>query len=331
METSLDIMRSVLETESQAIVTAMGRLNQETADQIKQLFESLMANSGQLVFCGVGKSGSIAVKLASTFCSLGLPSFYLHPVEALHGDLGRVRENDALVFLSKSGHTLEILNLLPFIKLPKSRRIGILGNTSSPMAEACEIVLDGSVEKEACLNDQAPTTSSTLALALGDAMAVLFEKVAGVTKEKYALNHPGGILGKTLWLKVQDLMVPADQCPRLGPEDSFKKAVAEMTQFNVGQCAILDDQNQLQGILMESDFRRYLFQEKNDFAIPVKNLMNSKPFTLFADMMAIEALEQMEGHEKKFYVAPVLKDGKFQGMLRLHDLFGQGLSSSRKN
>jgi len=193
-----NLFTQVLTSEAKALERAAQNFSEKTADQLVSLFEMLAGTGGSLVVCGVGKSGHIGTKIAATFSSLGLPSFFLHPTEAMHGDLGRVSKADAILLISKSGTTEEIISLLPYLPIPKDRIIALVGKVNSPIAEKSGIVLDASVEKEACINDLAPTTSTTVALAMGDAMAVLYENVLGVSKEKFAVNHPAGLLGKSL-------------------------------------------------------------------------------------------------------------------------------------
>ena len=188
-------------------------------------------SGGSLIVSGVGKSGNVANKIASTFSSLGLSSYFLHPVEALHGDLGRVTKSDAIIWISNSGTTEEITKLLPYIDIPKEMMVALVGNVASPIAKSCSIVLDAGVDKEACINNLAPTTSTTVAMALGDALAVLYESIVGLSKEKYAQNHPGGLLGKSLRLKVENLMIEKDQCGCIDQKSSLKDAVLAMTKF----------------------------------------------------------------------------------------------------
>lgn len=322
----LKVMQDVLLLESKSLELAAGRMTDDQAQKLTDIFEYLRGCGGALIFCGVGKSGLVGQKLASTFCSLGLPSFFLHPVEALHGDLGRVSKNDAIVFLSKSGTTEEIMKLIPFIDLPKSSRIGLLGNMESPIAGECSLVLDCSVEKEACLNNQAPTTSSTLTMALGDAMAVLFESLTGLTKEGFAVNHPGGLLGKSLRIKVRDLMVGLSNCPVAKASLSLREVLIEMTKSPVGACAILSDSGSLEGILVEGDIRRALAGDHHDLSVAVEKIMSKNPISVTPDTLAYSALELMEKRERPISILPVVESDRFIGFLRVHDLFKEGFS-----
>lgn len=321
-------MADVLRLEAKALEKAADLLDNSGAEQVKKLaslFQELLDSESALVFCGVGKSGIIAQKCASTFTSLGLPSFYLHPTEALHGDLGRLRKTDAIVFLSKSGTTEEILKLLPFLNTKKEHRIGLIGAAHSPIGEQCGIHFDCSVEKEACINNQAPTTSSTLALAMGDAMAVLLESLTGLSKEGFAVNHPGGILGKSLRMKVKDLMIKDSSCPVVSSEQSLQEVILLMTKYPVGGCAVVDH-GKFVGILVEGDIRRTFTRENQGLKTKVLDIMNTTPVFIGPENLAFEALEKMENKDRALQVLPVTEEGKFLGFIRLHELLKEGFS-----
>ena len=325
------IMADVLKLEAQALIMAAERIQAlqiEEVDKLVELYGKLIENENALIFCGVGKSGIIAQKLASTFTSLGLHSFYLHPTEALHGDLGRVDKNDAIVFITKSGTTEEIVKLLPFLLQERTNMIAMVGNINSSIASECDIVFDCSVEKEACINNQAPTTSSTLALAMGDAMAVVYEKWIGLSKEGFAANHPGGLLGKSLRIKVRDLMTKAQECPVVTSEQTLQDAILLMTQFPVGGCAVVDD-NKFVGILVEGDIRRTFTRENQGLKTLVKNIMNTSPVIVGKDNLASEALLLMEGNKRSLQILPVVEEKEFLGFIRLHVLLKEGFSLPR--
>lgn len=325
----LSIVKNVLKMEAEALEKAQSRLTKESLNQCVELFEWLTQMGGSLVITGVGKSGLIAQKIASTFSSLGLPSFFLHPIEAMHGDLGRVTKSDVVVMLSKSGTTKELLDLLPYLQLPKSRLIALVGNIDSPIAQQCGVVLDCTVEKEACINDLAPTTSTTLALAMGDALAVLFEAVKGVSKEQFAINHPAGLLGKSLSLTVQRLMVGIDGCGRMNVDGLLQEALLTMTQFPVGLLAITD-KTKLLGILVEGDIRRALMKDANALTKPASSFMNTNPRSVESHQLAYEALKIMESKDRPVTVLPVIDAGEFKGVIRLHDLLQAGFSTTSK-
>jgi arabinose-5-phosphate isomerase len=323
-----NLFTQVLVSEAKALERAAQNFDEKTVVQLVSLFELLAGTGGSLVVCGVGKSGHIGTKIASTFSSLGLPSFFLHPTEAMHGDLGRVSKVDAILLISKSGTTEEILNLLPYLLIPKERIVALVGKVNSPIAEKSGIILDASIEKEACINDLAPTTSTTVALALGDAMAVLYENVLGVSKEKFAVNHPAGLLGKTLSLKVERLMIPASECPQVDEKATLQDAIMAMTQKPVGMCAIVNG-GLMKGILVEGDIRRAFAKRADAIQMPINEFMNTKPTTLLPTILAFEALKVMEDTDRPLSVIPIVEDGNFLGVLRLHDLFRAGFHSSK--
>jgi arabinose-5-phosphate isomerase len=321
------LFTQVLTTEARALEDAAARIRDEEIQKLVAIFELLAGTGGSLIISGVGKSGHIGTKIAATFSSLGLPSFFLHPTEAMHGDLGRVTKSDAIVLISKSGTTEELLNLLPYVQIPPERIIALVGKVDSPIARRAGIVLDASVTKEACINDLAPTTSTTLALALGDAMAVLYENVMGVSREKFAVNHPAGLLGKSLSLTVDRLMIPAPECPAVTSAATLQEAILAMTKRPVGMCAIIDG-DRLRGILVEGDIRRAFAKSADAIKTPVREIMTATPTTLESNTLAFEALRTMENTDRPLNVAPVVDGGVFRGVLRLHDLFKAGFNSS---
>ncbi len=322
-----NLFTQVLFAEAKAIERAAHNFDESTAEKLVSLFEVLASTGGNLIISGVGKSGHIGTKIAATFSSLGLPSFFLHPTEAMHGDLGRVTKSDAIILISKSGTTEELLAMLPYVSIPKERIVALVGSVQSPIAHQAGIVVDASVEKEACLNDLAPTTSTTVALALGDAMAVLYENVLGVSREKFAINHPAGLLGKSLSLTVDRLMLKASDCPIVEETATLQEAILAMTERPVGMCAVLN-QDKLIGILVEGDIRRAFAKSPDAIKNSVKDVMTKHPTTLESKILAFDALKIMENTSRPISVAPVVKDQKFVGVLRLHDLFKAGFQSS---
>ena len=323
----LKAAQNVLNLEANAILAASERVSKEAIHDVMTIFGELEQRKGQLIFSGVGKSGFIGRKIASTFASLGLRSFFLHPVEALHGDLGRAKKEDTIILISKSGTTEEIVKLIPFLPIPKERRIGLLGDLESPIAKECLVTLDCSVEKEACLNNQAPTTSSTLALAMGDALAVLYEKMIGLSKEGFAFNHPGGILGKSLRMKVEDLMISIHDCPKCPTETSLQDVILSMTENPIGACAILGANNALRGIVVDGDIRRAFAYGKDVLKVSVKDFMTLSPISILEGELANKALDLMENRKSQITILPVLNEkDEFMGFLRLHDLLNAGFS-----
>ncbi len=321
----LGIMANVLLDESRALKRASTLLESDACYKLANLFEDLKTLGGGPIFCGIGKSGHIGIKLAATFSSLGLRSFFLHPTEALHGDLGRIYPNDAIFFLSKSGNTEEILKLIPFLSIPKARLVGMVGVVDSPVAKACGIIFDCSVDKEVCLNNLAPMTSTTLTLAMGDAMAVLFEHLTRPSKEDFAMFHPGGILGKTLRYKVGDLMTSFDQCPTVNKTQTLREVIFEMTKQPVGGCAVINDNRILEGIIVEGDIRRSLANQGSQLDQKVFQIMTKDPVTVTKNVSALKALELMENRKSPINILPVINDGKtFEGLITLHSLLKTG-------
>ena len=321
----LKTAQSVLQLEADVLIKASLRLRSEAISKLIHVFQSLEKRGGNLIFSGVGKSGSIAQKISSTFCSLGRPSYFLHPIEALHGDLGRISVFDAVVFISKSGATDEILKLIPYLNVDKSMLIGILGDASSLIAEKCSLVFDCSVEKEACLNNQAPTSSSTLALAMGDAMAVVYEQMIGLSKTGFASNHPAGPLGKALRMRVGDILCPKQRCPVLREDASLREVILAMTEFPVGGCAVLDDNGKLLGIMVEGDIRRTFAKSDNGLDMFLGDIINRDPVVVNPNCLAVEALELMEKRSTPLNILPVVDEKNvFMGIVRLHDLLKEG-------
>lgn len=318
------IMADVLSAESKSLAQASERIKEDQAAALAELYQELLVSQGRLVFCGVGKSGLVGAKCAATFTSLGLPSFFLHPTEALHGDLGNIGPRDAIVLISYSGTADEVLKLIPYLPVGKEKRIALVGNTSSPLAKECGIIFDCQVEKEVCLNNQAPTTSSTLTMAMGDAMAVIFEHVTGLSKEGFAQNHPAGKLGKSLRLKVSDLMITKEDCPVLEGSQTLKEAIVAMTAKPVGATVVVNKSMDLLGLLVEGDIRRLLSQESFDLNCTLDKVINKEPTTIQQNELASTALSLMENRKTPFSLLPVVSEEKFVGILRLHDLFKEG-------
>ena len=317
--------QDVLQEEGQAILTARNTVRPEDVSKLITLYQNLASSGGDLVVCGLGKSGQIANKMVSTFNSTGLKSFFLHPVEALHGDLGRVKSIDAIVLISKSGTTEEILKLIPHLPTPSKNIIGLLGNPSSPIGEKCHLIFNCAVNREACINNQAPTTSSTLTLAMGDAMTVIWETFSDLSQERFALNHPAGFLGKSLRMKVSHLMIPAHQCPCLPPDTPLKEAIIKMTELPVGMCALVKN-DIFYGLLVEGDIRRTLIKNL-PLSTPIKALALPSPIFVTENTLAIKALELMEFGKRILNILPVLQDDKFVGILRSHELLREGFST----
>ncbi len=322
---SYDLFVDVLEQEARSILSLRDKITKEEVERLNSFFEYLLTTGGQLVFTGVGKSAVIGMKLASTFCSLGQNSFFLHPTDALHGDLGRISQSDVVVLISKSGNTEELLKLVNHLDLPITSLIGLLGERNSPLAKECSLVLDCHVEKEACLINKAPTNSTTATLAIGDAMAIVFQYISGLSKEKFLKNHPGGLLGRSLRLKVKDLMVEYSKSAIASPEDTMEDVLTKMIDHPTGICCVILEQD-LQGIIVDGDIKRLLKSKKFTPLLKAKDVMNSQFIFTTEDELAYDCLKKMEKREKPISVMPVFdKEKGFKGIIRLHDLLTQGL------
>ena len=321
-----------MKEESAAILAAAKRLNNDQVERILKLMDVCYENKKKLVLTGVGKSGIVARKLAATFTSIGLTSIYLNPLDALHGDLGIVDKDDLCILLSNSGETEELIQLLPHLKNKGSIQIGILGNLNSTLAIQSDVFLDASVDKEVCPLNLAPTASTTVAMAIGDALAVVWMDKRGISRKDFAVNHPAGKLGRELTLKVLDLMKPSGDLNPLLRTSSLYEVISELTRGSIGSCLIKDrnEDSKLIGLITDGDLRRAL---KNHEPSMWKNLlaeeiMTKDPIVISYDKFAIEALELMEKNRKKpISLLPVIgKNSEFIGILRLHDLIQSGLS-----
>lgn len=281
-----------------------------------------IANSpGRLVISGVGKSAVIAQKIVATLNSTGTPSIFMHAADAIHGDLGIVQQEDVVMIISKSGNSPEIEVLVPLIKNFGNTLIAMVGSVDSYLAKQSDILVNTSVEQEACPNNLAPTTSTTAQLAMGDAIAVCLMELKGFTSDDFAKFHPGGMLGKKLYLRVSDIY-ERNEKPAVSLNQSLKDIIIEITKKRLGATAVVDDAQALQGIITDGDLRRML--EKNNVSeiIQAKNIMTEHPKTIAPDELAIKALDTMRRYEITQIV--VVRDGKYLGMVHLHDLLKEG-------
>jgi len=318
--------------ESAAILAAAKRLNNDQVEKILLLLEDCFKNKKKLLLTGVGKSGIVARKLSATFTSIGITSIYLNPLDALHGDLGIVDKDDLCILLSNSGETKELIQLIPHLRKKGSIQIGILGALDSTLASKSDFLLDAGVDKEVCPLNLAPTASTTVAMAIGDALAVVWMEKRGISKKDFAINHPAGTLGRKLTLKVSDLMKPSNQLNPLFKDSSLREIISEITRGSIGSCWIKErsQDNKLIGLITDGDLRRALknYDPKKWETLVAEEIMTNDPIVINSDLFAIEALELMEKNKKKpISLLPVIdKDNEFIGILRLHDLIQAGLS-----
>ncbi len=317
----LEEAKRVLEVEAQEILSLKDRLG----DEIVRAAKIILSSSGRTVVMGMGKSGLIGRKISATLSSLGTPSFFLHPAEALHGDLGMVRKDDVVLILSNSGETREVLLTLPYFKRIGSKIIAFTGKPSSTLGKEADVVLNTSVEREACPLGLAPTSSTTVMLALGDALAVVLARMRGLSKEDFALFHPDGSLGRKLLLRVEDIMHTGREIPSVLEETILKDALFEMTSKGFGTI-LVERGGRLVGILTDGDLRRHL--ERFGYALldkKVGEVMIRNPKRISPVKLAAEALALMEKHE--ISVLPVVdEEDRILGIVHIHDLLKAGIA-----
>lgn len=316
----IDQAKEVLKIEADSIL----RLTQTINSSFEDLVNSILNSSGRVIISGIGKSGLIGKKIAATLISTGTNSIFLHPVEALHGDLGMVNRNDVFIAISNSGETLELNQLLPLIKEIGCRLAGFTGNAGSTMAKLCDMVIDTGVEKEACPFNMAPTSSTTAQLAMGDALAVVLITKKKFKKSDFMKSHPGGALGQRLSCRVGEIMFDASAAPWVPTGSSMDKAIQEMDRFRLGAVLVLDTEKKLKGIITDGDIRHCIAEKQTDFTTrSVDQVMSFKPHSLQADSFLYEALNLMEKYE--ITVLPVVdKQNRLDGLLHLHDILGKG-------
>ena len=319
----LEVGRQSMQAEAAAIQIAAERLDAA----FERALDLILESGSKLVICGIGKSGHIGTKLAATLSSCGIPSVFLHAAETIHGDLGVYQPGDPTIVLSKSGSTAEVLRLMPMFKKLKSPVIAIVGNMDSPIAAAADVVLDGSVEREADPLNLMPTSSSTVSLAIGDALAAALVKARDFTREEFATFHPGGQLGRNLLMTVADVMHVADQVACAQAEETLREVVIRMTKFPFGAACIVDAANGLAGIITDGDIRRILSQEGDILNFKVGDCMTKSPISTQPNVPLGDAVRMMEDRSSQISVLPVVAEGgKLLGLLRLHDAYQPSFS-----
>ena len=316
----IDSARRTIHLENQAIA----QLEQRIDDSFVKACQLMLDCPGRIVVVGMGKSGHIGRKIAATLASTGTPAFFVHPAEASHGDMGMITESDLVLALSNSGSTNEIVTLLPLIKRLGIQLISMTGNPASELAQAASVNLDTSVEKEACPLNLAPTSSTTVTLVLGDALAIALLEAKGFTPEAFAFSHPGGALGRRLLLKVEHVMHSGDELPAVHYGVSLRDALLEITQKGLGMTLILDDEQRLAGIFTDGDLRRALDKGIDVRTATIDQLMTKGGKSVTPDMLAAEALKIMQDY--KINSLPVIDaQQKAIGALNMHDLLRAGV------
>jgi len=312
--------KEVLKIEAEAILNLQERINGEFAKAVFTIYNA----KGRIVFTGLGKSGLIARKIVATLNSTGTPSIFLHPTDALHGDLGMVRKEDVIIIISKSGNTDELLNLVTMFKRMGVFLIGMLGVMDSSIGKRCDIILDVSVKEEACPNDLAPTSSTTATLAMGDALAVAVLQLRNFTAEDFALLHPAGSLGKRLSLRINEIMYSGEDLPIVRENTSLKDTIIEITTKRLGTTCVVNNDGKLTGIITDGDLRRLLEHTLEIKKIIAKDVMTGNPKTIDPNLLASIALLQMENYKITSLIA-VDESGLPVGLVHLHDLVKLGL------
>jgi len=315
----------LLKLEAEAITKAANRLQSE---HVEKAVEILANCRGKVVLAGVGKSGIVARKIAATLTSTGTLAVYLHPADALHGDLGIVTSDDVAMVLSNSGETDELVVMLPHLKARQVPIIALVGNLRSTLARNADVVMDAAVDKEACPFNLAPTTSTTVALSIGDALAMTLMQVKGLTPEGFAVNHPAGRLGKRLTLRVRDLMHSGVENPTVSPQASWIEVLTTISKGGLGAVNVVDDLGHLLGIITDGDLRRLLqkSQHKDLESFNAIAIMTANPVVVSPELLAFHALELMENRPSQISILPVV-DGQEHciGLIRLHDIVRCGI------
>lgn len=304
--------------------TAVDALTHRIGEDFARAVNVLLQCQGRVIVTGVGKSGIIARKVVATFNSTGTPAMFLHPSDAVHGDLGMVRRGDVVVCLSKSGSTAELQNLLPVFKRLDIPLIALVGTMQSRLAREATVALDASVVEEACPHDLAPTSSTTVALVLGDALAIALLEQREFSREDFAQFHPGGILGRRLLLKVDEIMVAGEDIPRVRSSVPLREAIVEMTSKRLGCTCVLDESGSLEGIITDGDLRRLLQRSADITGTVAGDAMTRNPRTIRAGSLAVVVLQDMESHNITQVI--VVDDHNVPvGLVHLHDLVKLGL------
>ena len=318
--TTIEKGKEVIRIEARAVAALEGRIDSNFSRAVDLLYRC----GGRVVVSGMGKSGIVARKIVATLNSTGTPSLFLHPSDAVHGDLGMVRKEDVVICISKSGDTEELNNLLPIFKRIGVPIISMVGNVNSRLVQASDVVLDAGVTEEACPFDLAPTSSTTAMIAFGDALAMALLERRNFTAEDFAMYHPGGTLGKRLLLKVEELMVSGDAVPKVKRDIPVRDAILEITSKRLGATCVVDAEDTLVGIITDGDLRRVLQKTTDVTHLSAEMVMTKHPKTIKKDLLAAVALQEMEAHN---ITQLVVVDDRHSpiGMVHLHELVKAGL------
>ncbi len=316
-KTILKLAKKTIEIESEAIGNLANLLNEDFSKSV----ECILNSTGRVVITGIGKSAIIATKIVATLNSTGTPAIFMHAGDAIHGDLGTIQENDVVICISKSGSTPEIKMLVPLIKRGNNKLIGMTGNIESFLANQADFILNTYVQKEACPNNLAPTTSTSAQLVLGDALAICLLELKGFSSKDFAKYHPGGALGKRLYLTVDDI-VKTNMKPEVSPNTDIRKVIVEISEKMLGVSAVIHG-NKIVGIVTDGDIRRMLNKYDIINGLTAKDIMTSNPKTIATEMLAIKALELMQDNGISQLLA--VDDGEYKGVVHLHNLINEGI------
>jgi arabinose-5-phosphate isomerase len=318
--------KSTIIANAKQTILAESKAISQMAELVDMNFENaincIYNSKGRVIITGIGKSANIATKIVATFNSTGTPAVFMHAADAIHGDLGSVLENDVVICISKSGNTPEIKVLLPLIKNYGNKVIAITGNVDSFLGTNADFVLNTYVEKEACPNNLAPTTSTTAQLVMGDALAVCLLDLKGFTSKDFAKYHPGGALGKRLYLRVSDL-IQNNELPKVDKNDSIAKVIVEISEKRLGVTAVIENET-IVGIITDGDIRRMLSKTTQIENFTAEDIMGKNPKTIHSDAMAIEALEALE-NDSITQILAVDDNNNYAGVVHLHDLIKEGI------
>lgn len=313
----LNIAKQTISIESKAIANLLNFLDKDFENAV----EFILKSKGRVVVTGIGKSANIANKIVATLNSTGTPAIFMHAADAIHGDLGIIQQDDVVICISKSGNTPEIKVLLPLIKNSQNKIIAITGAKDSYLGQQADFILNSYVEEEACPNNLAPTTSTTAQLVLGDALAVCLLEMREFTSEDFAKYHPGGSLGKRLYLRV-DSLVDQNLCPAVGPNDSIEDVIIEISEKRLGTTAVTENDLVL-GVITDGDIRRMLKNNTRIDGLKARDIMSADPKTISSEALAVEALEIMETYQITQLL--VVNNSRYMGVVHLHDLLKEGI------
>lgn len=313
----LNIAKETIEIESKAISNLKELLNDDFVNAVQLIY----ASKGRVIITGIGKSAIIATKIVATLNSTGTPAIFMHAADAIHGDLGLILEDDIVIFLSKSGSTPEIKVLVPLIKNAGNKMIAIIGNEDSFLGQQANYVLNTFVKKEACPNNLAPTTSTTAQLVIGDALAICLLKIRGFSSKDFAKYHPGGSLGKKLYLRVRDLS-SLNEKPIVNPDTNIVKVIVEITEKLLGVTAVVEN-DKIVGIVTDGDLRRMLTKVTDISGLTAKDIMTTNPKRIDSSAMAVDAKDMMENHGISQLL--VEENNKYVGVVHIHDLIKEGI------